>query len=467
MSDSRDTSFRVVLYGAGIPRQAVLRESLETHHYSVQTVETERAMRRELSRETPPAVVFVNPVADPSAVEQLRKALTADSPYSQLLCISPGRNVMKALEAVRLGALWYLTGEDSLEDVMFIVAKACVLYELAAMNEELKRSVSLASIPVSFIAKSPGSRELYDAVNKLGSLDTTVLLTGETGTGKTTLARYIHSSGNRAKRPFVALSCAAMPRDLIEAELFGYEKGAFTGAQSRKLGSIELADGGTLFLDEIGDLSLDLQPKLLTFLQDRELRRVGGTQSRKVNVRVIAATNRDLGQMVREGRFREDLYFRLNVVNLCLPGLRDRREDIVPLAESYLDRLAERRRLNTFRLTSDAKQRLEHYAWPGNVRELENVLERATIFSSGSTLHAGDLQLQDSALIDDPREQRSTHVLRQVEAPVSAVLTLAELERGAIEAALRRAAGDKRLAALELGVSTKTIYNKIKAYGLG
>lgn len=305
------------------------------------------------------------------------------------------------------------------------------------------------------MAQSIVGTRLEEEIEVLARSDSSVLLTGESGTGKTTIARQIHSRSKRSHMPFVAVSCAAIPKELLEAELFGYERGAFTGAVASRPGKAELADGGTLFLDEIGDLPLDIQPKLLTFLQDRTIARIGRDSERKIDVRVIAATLHDLSKMVRENTFRKDLFFRLDVLSIQVPALRERKEDIPATAQSILRKFSEASNGCHYRLSAQAMAVLMQHDWPGNIRELENVLQRAIAFSSDTLIDQRDLQFTSI---------RPAKVAEPIAPP--ALSTLKELERFAIEKSLESCEWNKARAARQLNISEKSIYNKIKKYNL-
>jgi transcriptional regulator with GAF, ATPase, and Fis domain len=311
---------------------------------------------------------------------------------------------------------------------------------------------------VPFIGQSAAARRVGEIINRIAALDSTVLLTGESGVGKGLVARLIHASSPRAARPLVTVSCTSLPRELVEAELFGHEKGAFTGAHERRPGRLEIADGGSLFLDEVGDMPLESQPKLLTFLQDRAFQRIGSNKTLAVDVRVIAATNQNLKAMCGERRFREDLYFRLNVLPIEIPPLRDRPEDILPIADYLLGRITQRRGSKPFELADEARRTLVAYHWPGNVRELDNVLQRTTAFSASTVIARDDLpaEILDASGAAPVDEERAS----------LAGLPLRDVERIAILDTLAACGGNRAEAARRLGISKKGIYIKMKRLGL-
>lgn len=304
---------------------------------------------------------------------------------------------------------------------------------------------------IQFVSESKSSRAVLDRALRCARVDSTVLITGPSGTGKSMLARWIHEQGVRREGPFVTVNCGALPRELIESELFGHERGSFTGAHQDRIGRFEAADGGTLFLDEVGELPIDLQPKLLSALQTRSSTRVGGTEEIQHDVRLIAATNRDLQAAIDDGLFREDLYYRLNVLTIEMPALSERADDIVPLAEHTLARIADRLGTTNWKISEKAGELIRFYAWPGNVRELENVLERAAVFCDADVIEDTDLGLHTT---------RTSTV--SDESLVG--LTLAELEKRAIFATLQSTGGNRAEAARLLGVSERTIYNRLKEF---
>jgi two-component system response regulator HydG len=381
-------------------------------------------------------------------------------PDTSALVISASGQIHDAVEAMKQGAFDYLTKPVDSDELIPRVQQAVRSTQLARDNRSLRQAFGYPALPKSLTERSPVAKALRRQLAKVASLDTTVLITGESGTGKSTLARLIHQMGTRASGPFVAVSCAALPRDLIEAELFGHERGAFTGALAARPGRAEMADGGTLFLDEIGDMPVELQPKLLTFLEDRMLQRLGGTRLRQVNVRMIAATHQDLEQLCDQKRFRQDLYFRLNVLPLHVPPLRERMDDLPELLSEVLSRIARQRQCQPFVVTERAYRALMDYDWPGNIRELENVLESATAFCSNATIAPEDLRFSSLSqpAAAEPAARPNGRSL--------AGLTLKDIERLALEETLRMCNGNKAESARRLGISEKGFYNKIKRLGV-
>jgi len=309
------------------------------------------------------------------------------------------------------------------------------------------------------VGESPPVQQVYRVINKVGPTDCSVLIEGESGTGKELVARAIHCASQRAHGPFIKVNCGALPDSLLESELFGHEKGAFTGAIKRRLGRFELADGGTLFLDEIGDVSATMQVKLLRVLQEREFERVGGESTIKVDARVIAATNKDLKQAVAQGEFREDLYYRLHVVPLTIPPLRQRREDIPLLAKHFVAKLGPRTNARVSRIDDEALGRLMSHPWPGNVRELENAIEQALVFASGDSIGVDAL----------PQHLAGTERRETLAVPSEAMALpeiLEDLERQLILKAFGEANGVKTETARRLGIKTSALYYKLEKYGI-
>ena len=386
-------------------------------------------------------------------LRQLRK----DYPEIAIVVLSATGGIEDAVNALKLGAVDYLTKPFDPAEVIAVLKQAVKVTKLGKENRVLKQAVGDSRPRSPFIATAPIMRELLDNAETVAALPSTIMITGESGVGKSLLARHIHYSSPRANKPFVCVSCPALPRELLESELFGHEKGSFTGAHQQRIGKFELAQGGTLFLDEIGDLPLDLQPKLLNVLQDREIFRIGGSKAVNIDVRVIAATNIDVQDKIDAGEFREDLFYRLNVIPLELPPLRKRPEDIETIVGHVLERLSKDRGLDKpIRLEKQAMALAKQGTWPGNVRQLENALERAAAFSKDGIITADALK-RDAA----PAQSSSPE-----EAPDLAGFNLRELERIALEQTLAACQNNRAETARRLGITEKSVYNKLKRMAL-
>lgn len=387
-------------------------------------------------------------------------------PEIAVIVMTAFATVSSAVEAMRTGAADYLTKPFALDELAAVLQRAAERRTIDVASRQLRDKLRNEQGLGHIIGRSSEMEKLYRILSKVSQTTHPVVILGEGGTGKELVARSIHAHGPNAARPFLPVDCGSLVPTLVESELFGYVKGAFTGANRSKDGLLASADGGTVFLDEIGELPLDLQAKLLRALQEKEIRPVGATHRVPINVRILAATNRDLATMVEQGRFRKDLFYRLNVVSLRIPPLRDRREDIPLLVAHFLERL--KKNDGRPRTLSDAALRtMMDYSWPGNVRELENAVERACALSSGTLLHADDFptDLQDYHLSTWRRTPAPVELQPQQDIAV-AVMPLAELERQAILDTLRKLNGDKLTAAKLLGIGKTTLYRKLKAYGL-
>ncbi len=392
-----------------------------------------------------------------------------------LVVIMTAESSMKnAVEAMKRGAYDYITKPFDLDTLDAIIVKAQkaseVTDEVARLKGELKEHYQLDR---AIIGQSPPMQALYKVLGKVSPSDITVLIVGESGTGKELVARAIHFNSPRLGKPFVALNCAAIPRELLESELFGHEKGAFTGAAERKTGRFEQANGGTLFLDEIGDMPLELQAKLLRVLQEREITRTGGTQTIKVDVRIIAATNQNLKKKVQDREFREDLFYRLNVVPVELPPLRQRREDLPALVEYFLGRAHEEYHTNARGLTSEAMQLLQNHDWPGNVRELEHALQRAALLSPDALLGPDDFpEVRNQRPAGQNEASLESLIATKLQSSLGQMdiqdmdnlyeMVLHQMERPLINIVLDKTRGNQVKAAEILGINRNTLRKKVQ-----
>lgn len=384
--------------------------------------------------------------------QALLRAARAMRPDVEVVLMTAYATVETAVAAMRDGAYDFITKPLKRHSLVKAVQKAMEKQALVAENRDLKAQLAALG-PRSLVGQSPAFRAFMDLLRQVAPTTATLLLLGESGTGKELAARFIHEASPRAKGPFVAVNCAALPESLLEAELFGHEKGAFTGAIARKEGRFERAHGGTLFLDEVGEMSAAAQVKLLRVLQEGEIERLGGAQIIKVDARVVAATNKDLQREVQEGRFREDLYFRLNVVEIRIPSLASRREDVPLLAEHFMRRYTAKNSKEIRGFSDEASKVLENYAWPGNVRELEHAVERAVVLARTEVIEVSDLP---EAIRKGPMGSAS-----QIVIPIGTPME--EIERRVIRETLRHTRGDKSLAARMLGIAARTIYRKLAA----
>ena len=373
--------------------------------------------------------------------------------------------IQAAVEAMQHGARDFLLKPCTPEMLEVVLERISAARRLEQENDYLRAEVSEnRSMPL--IAHSPAMIELLRSAARISRSRGTVLITGESGTGKERIAQYIHQNSSRADGPFIRVNCAALSEQLLESELFGHERGAFTGAHRQRSGRFELADGGTLLLDELGEISPTMQAKLLRVLQEDEFERVGGQKTLKVDVRVIATTNRDLTKEVADGRFREDLYYRLHVLPVHIAPLRDRREDVVPLAEHFVEHFSKQNGMSTPALADEAKTCLTGWHWPGNVRELENVIQRAVILGNGETLSADLLEYgPSSGLESSGGSPASEMTINDPEfGQIIANNTVADIERIAILATLEATRGNKSEAARRLGLTARTLSNKMKIW---
>jgi two-component system response regulator HydG len=395
--------------------------------------------------------------------EELLRAVKALSPETEVVLMTAYGTVETAVAAMKEGAYDFITKPLKRHAVVKSVRQAFEKASLVAENRALKaRLAALAPGAGGLLGDAPAFRAVLETLRQTAPTSATVLLTGESGTGKELAARLVHDLSPRAAGPFVPINCAAIPEGLLESELFGHEKGAFTGAVARKEGRLERAHRGTLFLDEVGEMPPAVQVKLLRFLQDGVLERVGGTEALRVDVRVVAATNKDLGAEVKAGRFREDLFYRLDVVSVRLPPLRDRREDVLLLASAFLRRVAEKLPKPVSGLTPAAAAALERYGWPGNVRELQHAMERAVILTPAETVDVADLPeaIRSGSGASPGGVGAAPAGGGTVVIPLGTPLE--EVERIVIRRTLEQTKGDKNLAAQILGIAARTIYRKLE-----
>lgn len=409
-------------------------------------------------REHTPDVVLTDLVLpDIDGIEVLERVQRLDREVPVILMTAYG-SVESSVRAMRSGAYDYITKPLDLDDLQAKLKRAAETSRLRRQVDLLSASVRDRYTATAMVIESPAMQAIVRQIEALADTSATVLVQGESGTGKELVARALHVDSRRSRGPFVAVNCGAFAESLLESELFGHEKGAFTGAAAQHKGAFERADGGTLFLDEIGDAPPPVQVKLLRAIEEREIRRIGGQQPFTVDVRLISATNKDLPEMAAENTFREDLLYRINVVTISLPPLRRRLEDIRPLADRFIARACEEHRRTIAHVEPGFYERLRHYEWPGNIRQLRNVVESAVLFATGDRLSAASLNLPGQA------GGSSSGAANDVSVPDN--MTLVEIEKRVLEQALARSQGNRTLTAEKLGLSRRTIQRKIKEHHL-
>jgi two-component system response regulator HydG len=385
---------------------------------------------------------------------EVLKTIKEDDPEAMVIVITGYGTVESAVEAMKSGAYDFIPKPFTPDSLRVIVNRALEKRQLALENILLRNELKAGFGPEVIIGQSESMKKVEELVRKVGPTDTTVLICGESGTGKELVAMAIHRHSNRSDRPFVAVDCGSLVESLFESELFGHVKGSFTGATATKYGRFELANGGTLFFDEIGNISLNIQTKLLRVIQEREITKVGSSQVIKVDVRIVAATNRDLHKAVRAGTFREDLFYRLSVVPITLPPIRERRDDIPLLANHFLMKYNKKRSKNITAISDRAMKALIEYDWPGNVRELENAIERAVVLGENDVIKPSDLSYYGLA-VETPSPAETIEATR-----------LVDVERGHIAKALKMFNGHRGKTAEWLGIDRKTLRSKLKRYGI-
>jgi DNA-binding NtrC family response regulator len=447
--------------------RAMLRKALERNGFSVEEAPDGSAAIQKLRAKRYQMVVTDLKMPGASGLDVLRESKQSDSTIPVILLTAFG-SVEEAVSAMKEGAFDFIQKPVDLDHLKLLVERATRQQELLRENLILREEFAARYGFPRIVGDSPAMQAVSQQLQRVAPTGTTVLLLGESGTGKELFARAIHHLSNRSAQPFIALNCAAIPDALVENELFGHERGAFTGAGNRKAGKIEMAQRGTLFLDEIGELPLASQAKLLRVLEERRFERVGGTQSIDADVRIVVATNRDLAERIREKLFREDLYFRIAAIPITIPPLRDRGEDLFLLADHFLEKFSSEFGKHSLSLSKQARRQLREYFWPGNVRELQNALERAAILSDGPEITP---ELLPSASVPIRAESAPTNLMPESfswEGSFDDVTARAQLhvERVLLEAALKECRWNKTRAAEKLGIAPKTLLTKMRATGL-
>lgn len=437
---------------------AGMRETLEAvlsaDGYKVSTAANGKEAIEILERSKFDIILLDLKMPDCKGTELLPKIKKLD-PDNIIIMMTAYGTIKTAVEAVKLGAYDFITKPFELEEVRMIIQKALEIKQLSIENEKLREILSENVVLKGIVGKSPEMIKVFETIKKVVNYDVTILITGGSGTGKELIAHAVHHNSSRRNMPFIKLNCAALPETLLESELFGYEKGAFTGATTSKPGRFELAKGGTIFLDEICDTSPAMQAKLLRVLQEKEFERVGGTKTTKTDVRIVTATNKDIKKEVDEGSFRSDLYFRLNVVHVHLPPLRDRTEDMPELVHFILKELNEQFDKNFTSVSAEVMNSLLKYHWPGNIRELRNVLEKSVLLGDGNEITLKHLP-------DELKETASS----PGKAPLHGATTLEEMEKVQIYDALQKNNWNQTKAAGSLGIHRNTLREKIKKFDI-
>ncbi len=442
-----------------------LQKFLENRSYDVIAAENAETALAAIEKEKPDIILSDIRMPGMDGLAFLEKIKLKYPEISVILLTAYG-TVENAVKAIKMGAFHYLTKPVNLEELELSIKKALTQQSLRQENKELKRELFKERFEEGqILAASDKMEKVLEMVDQVAPTKSTVLLQGESGTGKELLAHRIHDKSPRHNEIFLAVHCAALTETLLASELFGHEKGAFTGAGDRKIGRFELANNGTLFLDEVSEIPIEMQVKLLRVLQEGEFERVGGTKTIRVDVRLVCATNKDLVQEVRAGRFREDLFYRINVILIEVPPLRKRREDIRPLFDYFIKQLAKLNRKTLQSVEEEVYKKIEAYSWPGNVRELKNIVERMVVLSQGSKLNEKNLP-EDLKVGNNPlawQKETASGLVPEVNSEFS---TLQDMEKTLIQMKLQECNGNKSKAAKKLGISRRTLYRKLEEYQL-
>jgi len=432
--------------------RALLKDILQEDGYAVTEAESGAALQRCFAQETPDVILLDLKLPDANGLDLLpliKKTWTE----TEVIVLTGEATFEAAVQATKRGAYHFINKPFDTQALLVTIDRAIENRQQKEENHSLRRALSTMSGGAVPIFQSAALQSVVRTIERVATSDVTILITGESGTGKEVIADLIHSLSDRAKNRIIKINCAALPRELIDSELFGSKKGAFTGANADRLGLFRQAEGGTLFLDEISEMPIDTQSKLLRVLQDQEVRPVGDTSSYKINCRIIAATNRKPADAIKDGKLREDLFYRISAISVHLPPLRERRDDIMPLANAFLKRFAAQANRTLSGYTTQAVERLTSFEWPGNVRQLQNEIQRAVLLSEGSEVNVTDLSISDVKFIPSEGHDTSFTLLEGV-------------ERNAIVQMLKETGGNKLETAKRLGIGRQTLYNKIKAYGI-
>lgn len=442
----------------------LLRDVLESEGYEVFVTYTAAEGMEALYNFKPDTVLLDIKLPDDNGIKVMERIKEIGVSVPIILMTAFGTTEI-AIQAMKEGAHDYLNKPLNLDELILSVQKAVrmknLVSEVATLREQLEDDLNHSD---NFIGESRIMQEISKTIGRISDSDITVLIQGESGTGKEVVARSIHKNSKRTQGPYIKINCATIPENLMESELFGHEKGAFTGAVTQKPGKFELAHGGTIFLDEIGELTHQAQTKLLRVLQEREFERVGGISSIKVDIRILAATNKDLQKLVEEGKFREDLFYRLNVVNIKLPPLKERKEDITPLADYFINRFAQKHGKKITSISKEALKLMLTYSWPGNVRELKNTCEQAVVMARGAVILPDDLGIYDGSLQPFQNSDIELNLTLRLKRPLKDIL--AEVEKQIIIKTLRDHNWNRQDSANTLGLNRRSLYAKMKEYDL-
>jgi two-component system response regulator AtoC len=442
--------------------RSLLKQLLSDEGFNVLEASTGIEVVEKVKEASPDLVIMDVRMPELDGIEALAR-LKSTNPKTAVLIMTAFGSSNAAIRAMELGAFDYITKPFELDKISHSVKRVLDYQDLTAEVEVLRDEISSLVQTERIVGNSPAMQEVYKTIGKVAKADATVLITGESGTGKELVAEALHFNSNRRSGPLVKVSCAALPETLLEAELFGHEKGSFTGAMTQRRGRFEMADKGTIFLDEIGEMTVPTQTKLLRVLQERKIERIGSNLPVKVDIRIIVATNKDLQKEVEQSKFRDDLYYRLNVINIHMPPLRDRKEDIPSLVEHFLAKHRYSATAQPAAISEEAIRRLMEYNWPGNVRELENVIERAVVLSRGQIITSRELPFGDHEAGEGEEGEGEAETKSDSSFFKKSV---AQFEKDLIMKALRDANGNRSKAAEMLGIYRRLLYAKIKEYAL-